>query len=466
MSSLKVMSIINSIKRKGSFSNNLAQTLTSNSLVYVFNFLTYPILTRLFSPEAYGEYAIWTLLLNNIYAISNLGYNDALIICNHRRDYYRLGAAITFLSLFVLLIFGIIYIFFESLIWDMLNSQPLWWIIFMIPQILLLTVYSIFSCGNVRFGMLARSTKRSGYFKIISKCLVLVIGFFFVQDGFGLYLGDLVFSILMVLFIFPKRNSCLLLREILNFDFKGSIDLLKNYLEYPKYLFPSLWIVSFIQQIPVFFITHQFKERELGIYVFCWGILIVPISLAVKSIRPVFFHKNLEMRNTKMNVESIRRNINKFLVVQMLGCIMFCLVAFFSIEIFYDLIFGDKWLGGKRLMQSMTVGAAGLLIVSPMSSILKVNGKLQLDLKLRIFVLLFLGGIALVLSYTTNDLVYFSLIYNTAYFITCLILLFFQLNEFKFSSNQSIIVVLKFLGILSLYGLIVYGLTSLDLINY
>jgi O-antigen/teichoic acid export membrane protein len=53
-------------------------------------FLTTPLLTGIYSPEAYGYFSFFNTLATNFATISTLGFSTALIIASDERDFYNL----------------------------------------------------------------------------------------------------------------------------------------------------------------------------------------------------------------------------------------------------------------------------------------------------------------------------------------------------------------------------------------
>ena len=426
---------------KGTFLRNLLFTFSSNAAIYIINLIFYPIITRIYSPEAYTEYAIWTILFNNLMVVVSLGYQDALVITDSRRDYFKLGSAIVYLSIILSTLAGLLYLSLNSLFWEQFELKELWWMIFAFPIAIFASLQQILNLGTVRFGLIERSAKITAYIRITSKILVLAVGWFGVNNGFGLLVGDVFFVLVGIFIILPKKQTILFMRELLRLDLKDGLNLLKINFDYPKYVFPTIWVVILIQQVPLISIGSEFKVTDLGLYTFCWGLLGVPIGMMMKSIRPVFFHKNIQMRS--ISKEEKKQKIRQFMHTQFAILTLFLIGGFWATEWFYDFLFSSKWSEGKDLIQAIILGSGGVILGSPMASVFKVNGKIKTDFLIRIVSLGILVLLSVSLIANNVDLLEYAFWFNAFYFASYIVLFLFQLKEFDFEPKELILASVK-----------------------
>jgi len=451
-----ILELLSKIRLKGSFFRNLTFTFGSNVLSFVLGLLFYPITTKFYSPAAYSEYSVAIMLLNNLTVIAGLGYAESLIIAKSKKEYYQLTSALVILSAFSSVIFCFVFYLLKDLFWSNFKVESFSWIYLVFPLIILSVVGHLYGMANIRFGLLERSAKYSMVLRLLSKALVLGLGYVGVRSGIGIMIGDIFLWSFVAILLLPIKKIILLVREIMRFDFASYISVLRKYIDYPKFVFPTLWIVVLTQQIPLWYIGGNFASEKLGLYTFVLGIARIPIDIINRSVRPVFFQKNMTI--STLGDEAIREHINKVVKVFYLLVPAYLISAFWSIEFLYEHLFDEQWIAGKNLMQLVLAGVSITIISSPMASVFKVNNKLRLDLTLRIGILVFLAIVCYLLHVVTSDFMHFVLSYNIFFFIGFYVVFVYQLREFRIKSMEILKITLKFIVILLFSALVTIGL--------
>ncbi|MEQ8551302.1 MAG: oligosaccharide flippase family protein [Cyclobacteriaceae bacterium] len=421
-------------RTRGTFLRNLIFTFSSNAIIYGINLLFYPLITYLFSPASYAEFAIWNLLVNNLIIIGALGYTDSLVIAKSQKEYFLLSSAIACLMIILTFFLMVLFLILQKSFWSTFDSNPFDWIFLAFPVALMINARSILYTGNIRLNLLERSAKVNTYLKLISKMVVIILGWLGASNGLGLVAGDIVFSFLILFFILPTDQISRYWRSLKKIEISRYLQVLKTNLDYPRYVFPTLWVVILIQQLPVWIVGFQFSTDQLGLYSFCLGILSIPVSMFTNSIRPVFFKKNIEFKSLT-DLER-RTKVSKLIKWMVFALPLYNIFGFLGIDLFYDYLFAEKWEGGEELMKTMIIGIGGILLGSPMASIFKVNNNLRVDLIVRLLSLLTMCLGCYLLVIFGVDFLRFSLAFNCMYFLSFLILFVFQLREFDYKTRE------------------------------
>src|SRR5690606_26943757 len=97
--------ILRSLRQRGSVARNLAILATGSAGSYAIQLLTAPIVTRLFSPEEYGQYGIFVTLVASVATAGTLNYSSALVVAKSNSDFayllrlsFLLGGAVAVVS--------------------------------------------------------------------------------------------------------------------------------------------------------------------------------------------------------------------------------------------------------------------------------------------------------------------------------------------------------------------------------
>lgn len=440
-----ISEILAKVRVRGSFLRNISYTFASNIVVFIAGLLFYPLQTVFFSPVAYAQYSIAVLILNNLLVFSRLGYSEALILTKNDQDYYRLMSALTHLSLVVTGIALVAFLGFEDFFWSKFDSERFDWIYLVFPLVILSVLQNAYGMGNIRFGLLERRAKVNGLMRLLSKVVVIGLGWIGVNSGLGLISGNLFFLVSAMFLLLPVRKILLFGREFIRFDFSSYKRLLLEHIDFPKYVFPALWVILLTQQFPLWFIGVSHDEANLGLYAFAFGVLRVPIDIIDKSVRPVFFKKNMDFRNE--SDEQVRQSLRKVVKVYYLLLGAYLFFGYWAIEFFYEIIFDEQWYEGKPLMQIIMFGVGITIVASPMANVFKVNEKMKKDLYIRIFLLILFVVSSLIFHQFVKGFLAFSLMYSIVYFIGYYIYFIFQLQEYKFGTREIITITGKFIAV-------------------
>lgn len=425
-----ILSDLKKIKKKGSFIRNLFFSFSSNSIIHLFNLAFFPIITRIYSPEAYSDYAIWMLLFNNVLAVSMLGYSEALIVSRTEEERHSLSRGIFQVIIISLLLTSFVFLMIDDFFWSQVNSESFWWILLVFPTVAIAGLQNILGMIAVKEGFLERSAKVNLMVRISAKLVVIIVGWLGLKSGLGLMVGDMIFYSFSLFIILPWNDTIQIIKKIFVKDFKISFGELKKFIDYPKYVFPTLWIAMITPQLPMWYIGINFSPSNLGVYALCAGVLAAPVSLVTRSMRPVFFHKNISLK--ELTSEQQKERISK-LIFTLIG-ILFCfyLGGYWSIEYFFPILFSAKWQDGQDIMQFILIGSGGVLLMSPMSSVFKVNENVKKDLVIRI------GILAILFYYLFHvggsiDFSRFLISYNVIFLFCAIAMLLFQLVEFSYT---------------------------------
>jgi O-antigen/teichoic acid export membrane protein len=87
---VEIKSVLNSFRTKGSFTRNFSYLLSGRVITTLISFGVTPILTSLYSPEAYGYFAFFNAVGLNFALVSSFGYENALIIVKGEKKFYNL----------------------------------------------------------------------------------------------------------------------------------------------------------------------------------------------------------------------------------------------------------------------------------------------------------------------------------------------------------------------------------------
>ena len=374
---------------------NVAILTSGTTLAQSISILAAPILTRLYTPDAFGLVAIYTALLAIFSSISSFRYDMAIPLPEDNDN----AAALVALSL--ICVFGvasistIILLFWGEVIINKLNAAALMPYLWLFPVgVLLGGSYQVFNFWNIRnkcFTTLAQTK----VIQSISGVSVQLLGY-----GLGpvaLLLGRVASQAtgLTQLAIAAHQYRGNLFKGI---SFKQIRTQAHRYKRFPLY---STWGGFFNvtgSQLPPILFAVLFSPAVAGLYALTNRVLAMPMALLGQAIGEVFFSKAAEAkRDGKIGhlVSNVHNKLAQFAMPPTLFLI------FVAPELF-SFIFGQEWRQAGVFLQLLTPMLYFQFILSPISQTLSVMERQELVMILQGAMLL-LRVIALILGALFED---------------------------------------------------------------
>lgn len=332
-----------SVLTKGSFTQNIAIFTTGSFLAYLIGFVFTPIITRIYTPEDYGTFAFFNTLTAILVAIGSFSYGDALILPKIKKDFYSLAQVVFVIALFLSTCFYIFLFFLKSNFLQYFEIQRIGNWVYLAPLFLLLTtlqqIADAYNIREKRFGVNSLS-------KIISvvsgKSLVAGLGLSIGSSIGGLISGEI--TIRTIEYIGLTRKKLLLLPVLILNKFNWN-DLKKtaiDFIEYPRYIFPSAILLQFSNHLPVFIILKEFSSQSLGYYALAMSLLGIPVQIIGFSVGKVFLQKSNEMVKNNLHELLSINTLKLYYAILIVASFGYGICFSWGVEIF-TLVAGSEW---------------------------------------------------------------------------------------------------------------------------
>ncbi|MBE2170224.1 MULTISPECIES: lipopolysaccharide biosynthesis protein [unclassified Cobetia] len=301
-----------------------------------------PVLTRLYSPEAFGILGIFSSITAVLIPLATLCIPMAIVLPKRNCDAYKIVLA----SLYVTLITSVIIYFLLQLInlnyFVSLDENALQVFIYLVPAAMLFTSF---------MEIATQCFVRLNEFKILAKISIvksLILGTLKVIAGLvsGSYIYLLAIATLAGLF--HTALSYIFIRDkvsnILNFNLKPSKyevagKLIENK-DFAIYRAPQVAINSAGQSLPIILLAILYDPVVVGFYTLAKTVLAMPTTLMSQAIGSVFYPKFSNYYNNGRDIFGLLSKTTLSLVV--LGAIPFGLIFIYGKEIF-SFVFGEQW---------------------------------------------------------------------------------------------------------------------------
>lgn len=361
--------------KKSQFIRNIATLATGSLFAQVIPILASPVLTRLYTPEDFGLFAIFIAIVSTITPAVCGKYEVAMVLpSSDKQGMQLLGIAIR-IALFVSFSFFFIILLFNQSILNIINAPAFSGWIFLTPFAVLFT--------GIMLAMNYYANRSHGYkvmaqVKIYQSILVVLINVVLGILGFGeagLLLGTFSGLFFASVFLTYKYRKSLSL-DTFKWNNKKAF-LMKRYKDFPIYNATSAMLDGFRVATPIFFLTNYFPDSIVGFYALVIRVGTAPLAFVSASVSQINLKKVVDLVNRDQKVQPYLLRVTVGLVLMSLFPTI--ILFFFSEELFV-ILFGEKWRDAGVYMQILAPGLAVKFVASTLSSTLGATQNNQLGM--------------------------------------------------------------------------------------
>lgn len=395
-------------------------TILSQAIVV----LSSPLLSRLFSVEAFGRLSVFTSF-SMFFAVLSTGRYEFAIGLPESDDkaakifklIINIGAAVSGLYFIIILLLKDVFNIYDKtgfLIQTESYYAPLY--------IFFIAVYTALGYWNQRRKNYKHITIANAIQVISATILSLLFGILHHDSGmiWSLIGGAIIAS--LYLFITEKGLLMRILRE------KGAKSAAKEYSSFPRYMIVSdLSLTASQQFIPILF-SVLYSTTIVGFFSMANRMLRLPNIVITGSIGNVFRNDAIDEIRDKGNCEDLYKSTFKKLVIMALPCYAFLFVVS---PYLFEFVFGTKWLMAGIFARIMSIFLLVEFVATPLNTIFYIREKQKILMRMQFLNALF-GALAIFLGFKIFDnpslsLVMFSV--NALVFNILFLILSFKISK-------------------------------------
>lgn len=291
-----------------------------------------PVLSRLFTPNNFGELGKIVAFSSIFIGVSSLKYDLAIVLSKSAFETKQLikisHALIVIISLISIPIYAVTYQVFDPYI-----------------QLSIIVIIYFNSVYNLIVNIYTRYKrfKSLAILKMINKATTVgtQIGLgVFGLGTFGLIIGQ-VFGLYLTL-LYSSFKSLKTFKKVI-FVGRGSYDqakpVIKKYYRFPMFSAPQNFLNSLSQNAPILILGGFFGETMIGLYWFAYRIIQMPVLLISNSIRQTFYQK-ASVTNPGKDLTSLFVKSTRTLFL--IG-LPFIIIGMVTLPYLFELIFSAEW---------------------------------------------------------------------------------------------------------------------------
>lgn len=384
-------------KKSNSFSGNVLRLVTGSTFAQALGLLVAPIVTRLFAPEAFGTFALFTAITAIIGVIACLRYELAIMLPETDEEAVNIVA--------VSLCSGILMTGFSALLIHF-GSDPILRLI-KIPELKsylwLIPAFVFFSGLRITLNYWNSRTKHFGRLSLIQIISSIITQTTKLASGFAGFVSGGV--LILTTLLGNVVSTVMLGRQIWKDDkelFTSNVrwQKIKNgftrYKKFPLIDSAGGLLNTISWQLPALLLASFFSVSVVGLYALGLTVIQRPLSIISGALSQVFFQRAIEEKHIKGNNGELVENLmDKLMFVGILPMAILSMIG----EEFFSVLFGARWAEAGRYTQILAPWIFFWFISSPLSYLFTVYERqgLSFSVHLMIFVTrvisLYIGGI-------------------------------------------------------------------------
>lgn len=413
---------------QSAYARNVLTLMTGTTLAQAIPIAISPILTRLYSPEEFGRFALYMAVAMIASVLVTGRYELAILLPRHDRDALHITALAMALSVTISVVLLLIVIFLAQPIAALLGDAALApWLYWVPASTLLLGLYqslNYWSNRKAQYKRLAisRTVQSTGV------ALAQMTSGYAGSGAVGLVGGQitgqvLATSVLARLIWREDRQQIRALRPT------RSLALAKKYINFPKYLIVAHGFNTASGQMPVLLLSALFSTTVAGFFTLTQRVMAAPMALVAGALGDVFRQEASQAYIHQGQCKAIyQKTFKRLLLISVVPFIVF----FFVAPALFAWVFGEQWRVAGGYAQILTPKFFFDFVVGPLSAMFMVAEKQRLDLLWQIGLVL-VGAGSFYFGYYFSDVKLALIAYTASH---CCMQVINLLMSYEFSKNN------------------------------
>jgi lipopolysaccharide exporter len=396
------------ISSQSDFTKSVMRLAGSSTAAIGITLVSLPIITRIYSPEDFGQFQILLSIVGVFSVITSLRYEMAIVLPKSRTE----ACAVYTLALIFLvtttLFIAVGFFFFGGLFLKLLGAEVL-------EPYLLVMCATIFLAGLVQ--VLKYAIIREKCFKQLGNNRLIETAS---AQGMKVCLG-LLSPTFLSLFISQVAGYALSLvlaakykKTKLHFSRVRLRWALTKYHRFILYNTPAVLVNTVALQLPVFMIARYFGAEFVGYYVLAIKLIEVPLKIVGNAVSQVYYKQAADIFHTGPEnlLRLYRRTVAKLFLVLFLPVLLVMKLA----EPVVPYLLGADWAEVGSIMMFLVVWKFFEFISYPVSSTLTVINEQHIDLGLKLVFSLGLRFLALAFFNDTQTQFLIALVASASFY--------------------------------------------------
>ena len=342
---------------------NILTLLKGSVLAQSLPILCMPLLTRLYSPDDFGIFSLYSSLILSLAAIVGFRYEYGILLPKSDTIAWRLLVLSAKITLTTSILAGIIFFLFSSQIGNLLKNPALTpWLVLLGINLLIIGITQLITFWFNRTKQYGLMANQRVIQSISSNGAQIALGLGFHFGVSGLIVGNLFGQLITLIYSLRKAfvDKHLNTKKLLKIEQK----LLVHFKNLPLYNAPTALIDALRLNGINVLLSAFFTVSSLGQFALAWRLLQSPISLINGALSQVYYQHFTQLPNKERHLFLCKCIKKSF----MLGILPFTLL-YLNSEWLFIILFGVEWKQAGQICSILVPWLFLNFITSPISSI-------------------------------------------------------------------------------------------------
>ncbi len=352
--------MIKRLKPKSEFSRNVLTLMTGTTMAQAIPIAISPILTRIYTPEDFGVFALFISLVSILSVVASGRYELAIMLPRKDENAIHIAILAILISLTISILFFLIFWIFNQEITDLLGNEAISnWLYWVPVAIFMTSLYQSLNFLNIRH----KQYKNVAKSKVIQSSALSVASVtmgYSMLNKIGLISGQMIGQLFASGYLTYKTltNESFIFRRLNKLKI---ISLAKRYKEFPKIVTLTGLLNTSSVHAPIIILTSIFNLKIIGFYSFAHRILSLPIGLIAVSIGQVFYQEMSAKKLLNDRAILFEKTLLKLLKI---ASPIFAFIMIFGDKLF-AFIFGAEWIVAGEYAQIISLWLFYVFQISP-----------------------------------------------------------------------------------------------------
>lgn len=388
---------------------NTLKLSSSSGLMMFLPLVITPILSRLYSPEDYGEWGVFSSVLYILTAFLFLSYENAIVKSNDNSEIPNLLALCFVISTIIIIMVVIVFLLGKALEIKFFIKYPSVYLL-----VILLIATSLHTiCNNLGnrekiYGHMAISGIINGSMQASMRILLGIIPIF----AYGLIVGNVFAQIISTLYLMRHLVSFFKLSYYKTVKFEKLKNIAIVYKKFPLYDAPARLIEFSIANLALIILTYYWSREEIGCYSMIIQFVLMPISVIGSAMANVYYREISESINDKKKLALSTSRAAKITFTISLLPLLFLTLGGDKLLVAF---LGDKWVDVGKMSLCLVIFSVPVVLSEPLLPIFRSMDKQELRFKMNCLCLFLSMGGLIVASELSNNIYIALITYSCMY---------------------------------------------------
>jgi O-antigen/teichoic acid export membrane protein len=348
--------------------------MTGTSIAQAIPIAISPILTRIYTPEDFGVFALYMSIASILSVVATGRYELAIMLPKKDEDAINIVVLSIIITFFVSFVALLLVYTFNAQITNLLGSPGVSnWLYFIPATVLLTGIYQSFNYWSNR----KKQYKRLATSRVVQSGTTAITNIGMGVGGFGSsglilggVLGQGVATTILARMIW-KEDSCRLNKV----NKLKIFALIKRYKKLPIFNLPNALVDGFRLSGINILIGTVYTTSILGQFSLAWKMIQMPMGLIGSSLSQVFFQKVATTNREELDIL-----VKKFILrASIVAFPIFLTIYIYAVDIFI-IVFGKNWEVAGEVASILTPWLFLNFLTSPLANLFIVLNKQEIVL--------------------------------------------------------------------------------------